>query len=64
MIVLAKVITGSDQVTLTARGVTILVELLQSDKNTTVVITGKLEILITAYTPISLNITTSERWSE
>ncbi|KAG7330805.1 hypothetical protein KOW79_004774 [Hemibagrus wyckioides] len=41
MIVLAKVITGSDQVTLTARGVTILVELLQSDKNTTVVITAE-----------------------
>ncbi|XP_026768541.3 ankyrin and armadillo repeat-containing protein [Pangasianodon hypophthalmus] len=42
MIVLAKVITGSDQVTLTARGVTILVKLLQSDKNTTVVITAQL----------------------
>lgn len=41
IIVLAKVITGSDQVTLTARGVTILVKLLQSDKNTTVAITGK-----------------------
>ncbi|KAK3568721.1 hypothetical protein QTP86_013872, partial [Hemibagrus guttatus] len=41
MIVLAKVITGSDQVTLTARGVTILVKLLQSDKNTTVVITAE-----------------------
>ncbi|KAF5903381.1 ankyrin and armadillo repeat-containing protein, partial [Clarias magur] len=41
IIVLAKVISGSDQVTLTARGVTILVELLQSDKNTTVIITAQ-----------------------
>ncbi|XP_027023459.2 ankyrin and armadillo repeat-containing protein isoform X1 [Tachysurus fulvidraco] len=41
MIVLAKAITSSDQVILTARGVTILVKLLQSDKNTTVVITAE-----------------------
>ncbi|XP_053482162.1 ankyrin and armadillo repeat-containing protein isoform X2 [Ictalurus furcatus] len=41
MIALAKVITGSDQVTLTARGVTILVKLLQSEKNTTLVLTAQ-----------------------
>lgn len=38
---LARVISGSDEVTLTARGITVLVELLQSDQSTTVVITGK-----------------------
>nr|CAD43472.2 novel protein [Danio rerio] len=41
-VVLARVISGSDEVTLTARGVTILVELLQSDQSTTVIITAQL----------------------
>ncbi|XP_062862488.1 ankyrin and armadillo repeat-containing protein [Trichomycterus rosablanca] len=41
IIVLAKVIKGSDQVTLTARGVTILAELLQSENPTAVVITAQ-----------------------
>ncbi len=40
IVVLARVISGLDEVTLTARGVTVLVELLQSDQSTTVVITG------------------------
>ncbi|TSW62336.1 Ankyrin and armadillo repeat-containing protein [Bagarius yarrelli] len=40
-VVLAKVISGSDQVTLTARGVTVLVRLLQSDTNTTVIIAAE-----------------------
>ncbi|XP_051563908.1 ankyrin and armadillo repeat-containing protein-like [Myxocyprinus asiaticus] len=42
IVVLARVVTGSDEVTLTARGVTVLVELLQSDQSTTVVITAQL----------------------
>uniref|UniRef100_A0A671T7R3 Ankyrin and armadillo repeat-containing protein-like n=2 Tax=Sinocyclocheilus anshuiensis TaxID=1608454 RepID=A0A671T7R3_9TELE len=42
IVVLARVISGSDEVTLTARGVTVLVELLQSDQSTTVVITAQL----------------------
>ncbi|XP_046699065.1 ankyrin and armadillo repeat-containing protein isoform X1 [Silurus meridionalis] len=41
IIVLGNVITGSDQVTLTARGVTILVKLLQSDKNSSVIVTAQ-----------------------
>lgn len=57
MIALAKVITGSDQVTLTARGVTILVKLLQSEKNTTLVLTGELETRSRAYNVTMLNIT-------
>ncbi|XP_077072517.1 ankyrin and armadillo repeat-containing protein [Siphateles boraxobius] len=42
IVVLARVIGGSDEVTLTARGVTELVELLQSDQSTTVVIAAQL----------------------
>ncbi|XP_056093700.1 ankyrin and armadillo repeat-containing protein [Rhinichthys klamathensis goyatoka] len=42
IVVLARVIGGSDEVTLTARGVTDLVELLQSDQSTTVVIAAQL----------------------
>ncbi|XP_050975889.1 ankyrin and armadillo repeat-containing protein isoform X1 [Labeo rohita] len=42
IVVLARVISGSDEVTLTARGVTLLVELLQSDQYTTVVVTAEL----------------------
>ncbi|XP_036428581.1 ankyrin and armadillo repeat-containing protein [Colossoma macropomum] len=41
IVVLAKVITDSDKVTLTARGITVLVALLQSEKPTTVVITAQ-----------------------
>ncbi|XP_022535803.2 ankyrin and armadillo repeat-containing protein [Astyanax mexicanus] len=41
VIVLANVITGSDKVTLTARGITALVALLQSEKPNTVVITAQ-----------------------
>ncbi|XP_073162244.1 ankyrin and armadillo repeat-containing protein isoform X3 [Lepidochelys kempii] len=42
IVVLAKVIVDVDQVTLSARGVTILVELLNSEKTATLVLTGKL----------------------
>ncbi|XP_076858454.1 ankyrin and armadillo repeat-containing protein isoform X2 [Brachyhypopomus gauderio] len=42
IVVLAKVITDSDQVTLTARGITTLVELLASGKPDTVITTGQL----------------------
>ncbi|KAK2904788.1 hypothetical protein Q8A67_006587 [Cirrhinus molitorella] len=42
IVVLARVISGSDEVTLTARGVTVLVELLQSNQFTTLVITAQL----------------------
>ncbi|KAK7154459.1 hypothetical protein R3I94_007704 [Phoxinus phoxinus] len=42
IVVLTRVIGGSDEVTLTARGVTDLVELLQSDQSTTVVIAAQL----------------------
>ncbi|XP_072542334.1 ankyrin and armadillo repeat-containing protein [Salminus brasiliensis] len=42
VVVLARVITGSDKVTLTARGITALVALLQSEKPNTVVITAQL----------------------
>ncbi|KAL6484349.1 hypothetical protein MHYP_G00063940 [Metynnis hypsauchen] len=42
IVVLAKVITDSGKVTLTARGITVLVALLQSEKPTTVVITAQL----------------------
>uniref|UniRef100_A0A8C7MBK2 Ankyrin and armadillo repeat containing n=1 Tax=Oncorhynchus kisutch TaxID=8019 RepID=A0A8C7MBK2_ONCKI len=40
IVVLAKVITDTDQVTLSARGVTVLVDLLQSTNPNTVVLTG------------------------
>uniref|UniRef100_A0A8C3I6V2 Ankyrin and armadillo repeat containing n=1 Tax=Chrysemys picta bellii TaxID=8478 RepID=A0A8C3I6V2_CHRPI len=42
IVVLARVIVDVDQVTLSARGVTILVELLNSEKTATLVLTGKL----------------------
>ncbi|XP_074858067.1 ankyrin and armadillo repeat-containing protein [Carettochelys insculpta] len=42
IVVLARVIVDVDQVTLTARGVSILVELLNSEKTATLVLTGKL----------------------
>ncbi|XP_050772345.1 ankyrin and armadillo repeat-containing protein [Gopherus flavomarginatus] len=42
IVVLARVIVDVDQVTLSARGVTILVELLNSEKIATLVLTGKL----------------------
>ncbi|XP_048050316.1 ankyrin and armadillo repeat-containing protein isoform X2 [Megalobrama amblycephala] len=42
IVVLARVISASDEVNLTARGVTDLVELLQSDQSTTVVIAAQL----------------------
>ncbi|XP_067405132.1 ankyrin and armadillo repeat-containing protein isoform X4 [Emydura macquarii macquarii] len=42
IVVLAKVIVDVDQVTLSAKGVTILVELLNSEKTATLVLTGKL----------------------
>uniref|UniRef100_A0A673JB70 Ankyrin and armadillo repeat containing n=1 Tax=Sinocyclocheilus rhinocerous TaxID=307959 RepID=A0A673JB70_9TELE len=42
IVALARVISRSDEVTLTARGVTVLTELLQSDQSTTVVITAQL----------------------
>lgn len=46
-VVLAKVITDSDHVTLSARGVTILSKLLQSDSADTVVLTGKKKHVLT-----------------
>ncbi|XP_057191221.1 ankyrin and armadillo repeat-containing protein [Triplophysa rosa] len=42
IVVLARVITGSDEVALTTRGIIVLVELLLSDQSTTVVITAQL----------------------
>uniref|UniRef100_A0A8C7GJE3 Ankyrin and armadillo repeat containing n=1 Tax=Oncorhynchus kisutch TaxID=8019 RepID=A0A8C7GJE3_ONCKI len=42
IVVLAKVITDTDQVTLSARGVTVLVDLLQSTNPNTVVLTAQL----------------------
>ncbi|XP_066541904.1 ankyrin and armadillo repeat-containing protein isoform X2 [Hoplias malabaricus] len=42
IVVLAKVIAGSDKVALTARGITVLVSLLQSEELSTVVITAQL----------------------
>ncbi|KYO33714.1 ankyrin and armadillo repeat-containing protein isoform B [Alligator mississippiensis] len=42
IVVLARVIVDVDQVTLSARGVTILVELLHSEESATLVLTGKL----------------------
>ncbi|XP_056610686.1 ankyrin and armadillo repeat-containing protein isoform X2 [Triplophysa dalaica] len=42
IVVLARVITGSDEVALTTRGIIVLVELLLSDRSNTVVITAQL----------------------
>ena len=41
IIILAKVIIDVDHITLTARGITILVDSLYSDHSTTIALTGK-----------------------
>ncbi|EMP26250.1 Ankyrin and armadillo repeat-containing protein [Chelonia mydas] len=46
IVVLAKVIVDVDQVTLSARGVTILVELLNSEKTATLVLTGSGTVVV------------------